>query len=95
MSITEKDLQQIAVLARLGIEEKDYSELTSRLNTILGMADKLQEVDVSGIQPMSHPLEIVQRLRADEASATIDREKLQTTANETHEGLYLVPKVID
>lgn len=95
MSIDSNELKQIATLARLGLDEASIPQLTERMNEILAMADQLQDVDVSDIQPMAHPLEFTQRLREDQANAAIDREKLQTTAQATHEGLYLVPKVID
>lgn len=95
MSLDENQVNNIAQLARIEIDQKDISQLTRDLSNILNMVDQLQKTSTDGIPPLSNPLEQVQRLRADEVTETNQREKLQQMAPLTEEGLYLVPKVIE
>jgi aspartyl-tRNA(Asn)/glutamyl-tRNA(Gln) amidotransferase subunit C len=69
--------------------------VTERLGSVLELVDQLQAADTSGVDPMSHPLQATQRLREDEVSELNQREALQTTAPDTEDGLFLVPKVIE
>ena len=69
--------------------------MTERLGSVLELVDQLQAADTSGVDPMSHPLQATQRLRQDEVSELNQREALQTTAPDTEDGLFLVPKVIE
>jgi aspartyl-tRNA(Asn)/glutamyl-tRNA(Gln) amidotransferase subunit C len=55
----------------------------------------MQAVDTRNIEPLSHPLDAVQRLRADDVSEGNQRELLQTVAPAVEDGLFLVPRVID
>ena len=55
----------------------------------------MQAVDTDGVEPMSHPQELAQRLRADVVGETDRRAAYQAIAPQTEAGLYLVPKVIE
>jgi aspartyl-tRNA(Asn)/glutamyl-tRNA(Gln) amidotransferase subunit C len=55
----------------------------------------MQSVETQGIEPLCHPLDMVQRLRADTVTEGNDREALQAIAPLSQDGLYLVPKVIE
>jgi len=57
--------------------------------------EQLDSTDTGGVTPMAHPLDAVQRLRADEVTETDQRERFQAIAPAVEDGLYLVPKVID
>ena len=91
----QSDIAQLAKLARLDINETTATEVASSINSILGLVDQLQEADTDGIEPMAHPLDALQRLRADVVSEENVREKFQAIAPAAEDGLYLVPKVID
>lgn len=95
MSISQQEVQKVAHLARLAMTEDKQEEYTRNLSNILDLADQLSAVDTSGVEPMAHPLDMTQRLRADEVTETNQREKYQTVAPEVENGLYLVPKVIE
>ncbi|WP_461538092.1 Asp-tRNA(Asn)/Glu-tRNA(Gln) amidotransferase subunit GatC [Spongorhabdus nitratireducens] len=95
MAIDRKEVEAVAHLARLSIDETQIERTTESLQGILGMIDQMQAIDTKGIEPMAHPLDAVQRLRADEVTETDQREKLQQHAPATEEGLFLVPKVIE
>ena len=95
MSVKESEIEKIATLARIRIDQQDIPEVADRINDILGMFDKMQAVDTTGIEPMANPLDAIQRLRADIITETEQRDSFQAIAPSTEQGLYLVPKVIE
>lgn len=95
MSIQRNDIEKVAHLARLAISETEINDTTDRINKVLNLVDQLQTIDTSNIEPLAHPTEAIQRLRADEVTETNQREVFQNIAPAAESGLYLVPKVID
>jgi len=95
MSLTPDQLNRIAQLARIDVPPGEMPFVAERLNRVLGLIDQLQSVDTRGIEPMSHALEVVQRLRPDEVTETDRHEAFQRGAPAVEQGLYLVPKVIE
>jgi aspartyl-tRNA(Asn)/glutamyl-tRNA(Gln) amidotransferase subunit C len=95
MSLTPDQLQRIALLARIDVSPEEAQGVTERLNRVLGLIDQLQAVDTQGIEPMSHALDVVQRLRPDAVTETDRRDDYQQAAPAVEQGLYLVPKVIE
>jgi len=95
MPLERSDVEKIAHLARLGLNEADIPRTTETLNNILGLIDQMQAVDTSGIEPLAHPLEATQRLRADAVTEENRRDAYQAIAPAVENGLYLVPKVIE
>ena len=89
------DIAQLSRLARINISDEMVDEVSNNIDNILKLVDQLQAVDTSGVEPMSHPMDAVQRLRADVVSEDNQRENLQAIAPSTDKGLFLVPKVID
>lgn len=95
MSLDRSQVETVARLARLKIEESELDATVSSLNSILELVDHLQAVDTEGVEPLANPLDAAQRLRADVVSEENQREKLQANAPAAEKGLFLVPKVID
>jgi aspartyl/glutamyl-tRNA(Asn/Gln) amidotransferase, C subunit len=95
MSIQSKDVLKIAHLARLGIHQEQVESYASDLSNIVTLVEQMNQVDTSDIEPMAHPLDQFQRLRADVVSETNQREILQQNAPDVEDGLFLVPRVID
>ncbi|MET1079220.1 MAG: Asp-tRNA(Asn)/Glu-tRNA(Gln) amidotransferase subunit GatC [Pseudomonas sp.] len=95
MALERSDVEKIAHLARLGLNDGDIPSTTDTLNNILGLIDQMQAVDTQGIEPLAHPLEATQRLRADLVGEANHREAYQSIAPAVQDGLYLVPKVIE
>jgi aspartyl-tRNA(Asn)/glutamyl-tRNA(Gln) amidotransferase subunit C len=95
MSLSDDQIRRLARLARIALQPGETGEVGKRLNRILSLVDEMQAVDTAGIEPMSHALDLVQRLRADEVTETDRRELDQSVAPAVEEGLYLVPKVIE
>jgi aspartyl-tRNA(Asn)/glutamyl-tRNA(Gln) amidotransferase subunit C len=95
MALERCDVEKIAHLARIGLNEADIANTTATLNNILGLIDQMQAVDTNGIEPLAHPLETTQRLRPDVVSESNQREAYQAIAPAVEAGLFLVPKVIE
>ncbi|QMV62565.1 Asp-tRNA(Asn)/Glu-tRNA(Gln) amidotransferase subunit GatC [Pseudomonas berkeleyensis] len=95
MALERSEVEKIAHLARLGLNEGDIPQTTETLNNILGLIDQMQAVDTQGIDPLAHPLEATQRLRADVVTESNQRDAYQAIAPAVESGLYLVPKVIE
>ncbi len=95
MSLERSDVEKIAHLARLEVAEADMPEYATNLSNILDLVAQMDAVDTNDVSPMAHPLDAVQRLRADEVTEENQREHFQSIAPATEDGLYLVPKVIE
>ena len=95
MSIERQEIEKLATLSRIAINESTITEVSQRLSSVLGLVDQLQSVNTEGVDAMSHPMQATQRLREDEVTELNQREALQATAPETEDGLFLVPKVIE
>lgn len=95
MSLSKADVEKIAHLARLAISEQDIPLYSKNLSNILAFVEQMNQVDVSGVEPLAHPLEMAQRLRDDAVTETNQREHFQAIAPQVDAGLYLVPKVIE
>lgn len=95
MSLTEQDIQRIAKLARIRLTGSEEKKVQIELSNIFSMIEKLRAVDTQGTEPMSHAQDIALFMRPDEVSEVNLRENFQKNAPATHDGLYLVPKVIE
>jgi len=95
MSLSHDQIRRIARLARIAIRPEESAALHARLNRILGLIDEMRRVDTSGVVPMAHALELVQRLRPDEVTETDRHALYQSLAPAVDDALYLVPKVIE
>nr|WP_288145126.1 Asp-tRNA(Asn)/Glu-tRNA(Gln) amidotransferase subunit GatC [Marinobacter sp.] len=95
VTISREDIEKVAVLARIRVDDEQVSALEKDLGNILDLVDQLGAADTNSVEPMAHPLNAVQRLRADEVTETNQREAFQAIAPATENGLYLVPRVIE
>ena len=95
MSLDRDDVVKIAHLARLAIDEADIARYARELSNILELVEQMNQVDTTDVEPMAHPLDTSQRLRADVLAESDQRELFQANAPQVEAGLYLVPKVIE
>ncbi|MEX0584306.1 MAG: Asp-tRNA(Asn)/Glu-tRNA(Gln) amidotransferase subunit GatC, partial [Natronospirillum sp.] len=89
MSLDRSQVEDIAMLARLKIDEQDVPTYVTALSSILDLVDEMQATDTTGVTPLANPLDAVQRLRADEVTEPNQREHFQANAPKTEAGLYL------
>jgi len=95
MSITKKDVEYIANLARLRFNDEELENFTHQLNEILAYVDKLNELNTDNIEPLSHPVENFNVFREDKIKPSIDREDALKNAPDRTEEFFKVPKVIN
>ena len=92
------DLEQIsrlARLARIAVSPAEAIATAGRLNGLLGLIEQMQAADTAGIEPMSHALDLIQRLRTDKVDEPDRRSDFQALAPAVEAGLYLVPRVVE
>lgn len=95
MPLSKQDIDHIARLARLEVAPQEKGDYVEKLSQIIELVEQLGAVDTTGVMPMAHPLDMVQRLRPDSVTETDQRDYLQQNARDTENGLYTVPKVIE
>ena len=95
MSINKDQIKYLSLLSRMDIQESEMNDVEEKLSKIIDFVDQLQSIDTDEIQPMAHPLNQYQRLRADKVIEENNRDKIQKNAKSTERGMYIVPKVIE
>ena len=95
MSIDSSEIEKIAWLARLSLDQDELSASEGPMGRILDLVAQMNSVDTTDIEPLAHPLDIKARLRVDEVTETDQRAHFQQNAPATEDGYYLVPKVIE
>ncbi|MFI4980207.1 MAG: Asp-tRNA(Asn)/Glu-tRNA(Gln) amidotransferase subunit GatC [Nevskiales bacterium] len=95
MSLSPEQVKQVAHLARLSLPPEKVEPYARQLSNILDMVSQLSSASTDEVQPMAHPLEMVQRLRPDTVSEENRREAFQAIAPAVEDGVYLVPRVIE
>jgi aspartyl-tRNA(Asn)/glutamyl-tRNA(Gln) amidotransferase subunit C len=94
MPVSREEVRHVAQLARLDFSEEDEARMADELSQILEYVDKLDELDTSGVTPMSHVLDVTNVFRADEVKERIDRGEALESAPETDGEYFQVPKVV-
>ena len=95
MSISADQVQHVARLARLAVDDAQIPGIADKLTDVLNLLDQIQSVDTQGVEALTNPLDRTQILRADAVTASNDRDNLMSNAPARKDGLFLVPKVID
>ena len=95
MSVDTKTVRHIAKLARISVSDAEVEALAPELSNILGWIEQLQEVDVSGVQPMTAVIPNKLRLREDKVTDGGIREDVLRNAPVAEHGFFAVPKVIE
>lgn len=95
MKLDEQEVHKIAHLARLHLDDSQASHIADELSDILNLVEKMEQCPTEAVQPMAHPMDAVQRLRADEVTEPDQRDRFQAIAPAVSDGHYLVPKVIE
>mgnify|MGYP001024409374 FL=1 len=95
MTIKRDEIEKLATLSRLSIDEKTITDVTDRLSSVLDLVDQLQTANCESVVKASRPFHSSQRLRSDEVTEENRREEFQSIAPEIHNGLFSVPKMIE
>ncbi len=95
MSLSRSEMNNVAHLARLEIADEEASAFADNLSRIIEFVEQLKQASTEDVLPMAHPLEMVQRLRADVATETDRHQLYQQNAPKVEADLYLVPRVLE
>lgn len=95
MSITPKDVQHVAKLARLNLTPEEEQMFTGQLNAILQYAEKLKELNTEGVQPTTHVLHLSNVMREDKVKESLSIEKVLLNAPDEEDGQFKVPAVLE
>lgn len=94
MALSREEVRHVAQLARLDFSDEEEQRMAEEMSQILDYVEKLDELDTSGVRPMSHVLDVTNVFRADEVKARIDQEQALEPAPETENSYFAVPKVV-
>ncbi|MBU0973485.1 MAG: Asp-tRNA(Asn)/Glu-tRNA(Gln) amidotransferase subunit GatC [Proteobacteria bacterium] len=94
MKISKEEIEKIAHLARLDIDETQKETLSGQLSHILGYIDKLTDVDVEGVIPSSGAAFLTNVLREDQFSGSPGPDVTLANAPERDQDFYAVPRVV-
>lgn len=95
MSSKHLDIEYVANLARLELTEAEKTGFGGQLEQVLGYVEKLKEVDVEGVEPMAHPIPLVNVMRPDERRPSLPHDDAMANAPKAVNGLFQVPKIVE
>jgi aspartyl-tRNA(Asn)/glutamyl-tRNA(Gln) amidotransferase subunit C len=95
MASVQIDVGYVAHLARLALTPEETARFGAQLAQILSYIEKLQELDVSQVQPMAHAVPLVNVTRRDEAQPSLSPEAALQNAPAQANGLFVVPKIVE
>ncbi len=95
MSLDPAAIRRIARLARIRVDDAQVQQMQGELNTILGWIDQLNEVDVTGIEPLTGGATMAMRLREDAVTVPDLTEAVLSNAPDRDGPFYTVPKVVE
>jgi len=93
MTISRDDVLHVARLARLEIPDGELDRVRDQLEVILEAVGKVSELDLSGVEPTSHPLDLVNAWADDEPRPSLSREEALANAPDPADGAFRVPAV--
>lgn len=95
MSITKKDVEDVARLARLALTEEEKELYASQLSRILTYVEKLKELDTTGVEPTTHAMPTTRAFREDVVMPSLPREDAIQNAPDREKGCFKVPRIIE
>ena len=95
MSVTKKDVDYVADLARLQLSDEETESLVSDMNQILDYMTTLEELDTSDVEPLEHVIDLEYRLRNDKAKEPLSHEDALKNAPDADSDYFRVPRVIE
>ncbi|MDP2853950.1 MAG: Asp-tRNA(Asn)/Glu-tRNA(Gln) amidotransferase subunit GatC [Smithellaceae bacterium] len=95
MKLTTQNVEYVAKLARLEVTNQEKEKFTAQLNDILLYIDKLNELDTTGVAPMSHAIAVTNAFREDKVAESLGTQRALANAPDARGEFFRVPKVID
>ena len=94
MSISEEEVRHVALLARLGLTDDEVLRLRDDLSNILEQVDKIGELDLEGVEPMAHAVDVTNVTRPDENRPSLTQEEALLNAPESRDGAFVIPRIV-
>jgi aspartyl-tRNA(Asn)/glutamyl-tRNA(Gln) amidotransferase subunit C len=94
MSLEQKDVEKVALLGRLLLNDAQLSKMTEQLGRIVGYVEQLGELDTTNVEPMAHALEMRNVFADDVVAASLSREAALSNAPKRDSECYRVPAVL-
>ncbi len=94
-ALTQDEVRRVAALARLSLSDAQIEQYRGQISAILGYVHRLAELDLRGVEPLTHAADAVNRLDRDEPGPTLSNAALMAMAPEAMPPFVKVPKVID
>ena len=89
------DVKYVAHLARLNLSPEEEQKFGTQLSQVLGYVEKLNQVDVSQVEPTAHAMPLVNVTRPDETQPSISNEEALRNAPASANGIFIVPKIVE
>lgn len=94
MSLSESDVRHVALLARLALSDDQIARFQADLNSILLHIDEIAQLDLDGVEPTAHPLDVVNVTRADVRKPCLSRERALLNAPESDGTAFVIPQIV-
>lgn len=94
MSLSNEEVRHVALLARLGLSDEQVEKLESELNSILGHIEQISKLDLEGVEPMTHPVPMVNSMREDEIIPSLSVETALMNAPAREGDAFLIPRIV-
>ena len=91
MTITDETIEYVGILARLELSDEEKEQSKKDLSDMLDYVGKLNELDTSSVEPMSHTFPVSNVMREDVVTNGDDKENMLKNAPESNEDAYIVP----
>jgi aspartyl-tRNA(Asn)/glutamyl-tRNA(Gln) amidotransferase subunit C len=93
VTLSREDVVHVAKLARLELTEEEVDLFTAQLRTVLDHAADVAALDLSHLEPSSHPIALENVLRADVPRPSLDREEVLAVAPSVEDHRFRVPRI--
>ena len=93
--ISRQDVEHVARLARLALDEGELERMREQLAAILAYIDKLRALDVEGVEPTSHAVPLVNVMREDEIAPCLPEDEALANAPDRVDDMFRVPRIIE
>ena len=93
--ISDETIEYVGILAKLELSEEEKEQAKKDMAKMLDYTDTLNELDTSGVEPMSHVFPVNNVFREDVVTNEDDREEILANAPEAKDGAFVVPKTFD
>src|ERR1039457_6055929 len=92
--ITRADVEHVAALARLALSDDELDRFASELGVILEHVEDIATLELDGVEPTAHPIQLMNVLRADEVRATLPRDEVLSQAPDVEDSRFRVPRIL-